>query len=82
MLVFIKRVVSKSFEWCWKREKSFMLKVVQKGACLDCGFEFCMECGFAAKGDSCPPHGNYTMHFEICADSSHQVDNYLATSLS
>jgi hypothetical protein len=21
MLVFIKRVVSKRFEWCWKREK-------------------------------------------------------------
>jgi hypothetical protein len=26
MLVFIKRVVSKRFEWCWKREKSFMQK--------------------------------------------------------
>jgi hypothetical protein len=23
MLVFIKRVVSKRFEWCWKREKKF-----------------------------------------------------------
>jgi hypothetical protein len=42
MLVFIKRVVSKRFEWCWKREKSFMQKVVQKGACLDCGLDFCM----------------------------------------
>jgi hypothetical protein len=29
MLVFIKRVVSKMFEWCWKREKSFMTIVVQ-----------------------------------------------------
>jgi hypothetical protein len=44
MLVFIKRVVSKSFEWCWKREKSFMPKVVQMGACLDCGLDFCMSC--------------------------------------
>jgi hypothetical protein len=40
MLVFIKRVVSKRFEWRWKREKSFMQKVVQKGACLDCGLAF------------------------------------------
>jgi hypothetical protein len=30
MLVFIKRVISKRFEWCWKREKSSMPKVVQK----------------------------------------------------
>jgi hypothetical protein len=37
MLVFIKRVVSKRFEWCWKREKVSCKKVVQKGACLDCG---------------------------------------------
>jgi hypothetical protein len=44
MLVFIKRVVSKRFEWCWKREKSFMPKVVQMGACLDCGLDFCMSC--------------------------------------
>jgi hypothetical protein len=44
MLVFIKRVVSKRFEWYWKREKSFMQKVVQKGACLDCGLDFCMPC--------------------------------------
>jgi hypothetical protein len=26
MLVFIKRVVSKRFEWCWKREKKFYAK--------------------------------------------------------
>jgi hypothetical protein len=26
MLVFVKRVISKRFEWCWKREKSFMQK--------------------------------------------------------
>jgi hypothetical protein len=44
MLVFIKRVVSKRFEWCWKREKSFMQKLVQKGAYLDCGLDFCMPC--------------------------------------
>jgi hypothetical protein len=24
--------------------KSFMQKVVQKGACLDCGLDFCMPC--------------------------------------
>jgi hypothetical protein len=30
MLVFIKRVVSKRFEWCWKREKVSCKKVVQK----------------------------------------------------
>jgi hypothetical protein len=44
MLVFIKRVVSKRFEWCWKREKNLCKKVVQKGACLDCGLGFCMSC--------------------------------------
>jgi hypothetical protein len=26
MLVFIKRVVSKMFEWCWEREKKFHAK--------------------------------------------------------
>jgi hypothetical protein len=31
-------VVYKKVEWCWKREKSCMPKVVQMGACLDCGF--------------------------------------------
>jgi hypothetical protein len=44
MLVFIKRVVSKRFKWCWKREKVSCKKVVQKGACLDCGLDFCMPC--------------------------------------
>jgi hypothetical protein len=44
MLVFIKRVVSKRFEWCWKREKVSCKKVVQKGACLDCGLDFSMPC--------------------------------------
>jgi hypothetical protein len=44
MLVFIKRVVSKRFKWCWKREKSFMPIVVQMGAYLDCGLDFCMSC--------------------------------------
>jgi hypothetical protein len=35
----------KGFEWCWKREKvSCKKKVVQKGACLDCGLDFCMPC--------------------------------------
>jgi hypothetical protein len=44
MLVLIKRVVSKRFEWCWKKEKKLCKKVVQKGACVDCGRGFCMSC--------------------------------------
>jgi hypothetical protein len=40
----LKRVVIKRFEWCWKREKSFMPIVVQIGACLDYGLDFCMSC--------------------------------------
>jgi hypothetical protein len=44
MLVFIKRVVLKRFKWCWKREKVHCKKVVQKGACLDCGLDFFMSC--------------------------------------
>jgi hypothetical protein len=44
ILVFIKRVSSKRFEWCWKREKVSCKKVVQKGAYLDCGLDFCMSC--------------------------------------
>jgi hypothetical protein len=43
MLVFIKRVVYKNFEWCWKREKALRKKVVQEGACVDCGLGFCMS---------------------------------------
>jgi hypothetical protein len=35
----------KRFEWCWKREKALCKKkVVQKGACVDCGLGFCMSC--------------------------------------
>jgi hypothetical protein len=30
MLVFIKRVVSKKFEWCWKREKNLCKKWYKK----------------------------------------------------
>jgi hypothetical protein len=44
MLVFIKRVVSKRFKLCWKKEKNSCKKVVQKGACLDCGLDFFMPC--------------------------------------
>jgi hypothetical protein len=44
MLVFIKRFVSKRFEWCGKEKKFSCKKVLQKGACLDCGLEFCMPC--------------------------------------
>jgi hypothetical protein len=44
MLVFIKRVISKRFKWCWKREKVSCKKVIQKGACVDCGLGFCMSC--------------------------------------
>jgi hypothetical protein len=40
MMVFIKRVVSKKFEWCWKREKALCKKVVQKGACVDYSLGF------------------------------------------
>jgi hypothetical protein len=44
MLVFIKRVVYKNFEWCWKREKALCKKVVEEGACVDYGLGFCMSC--------------------------------------
>jgi hypothetical protein len=44
MLVFIKRVSLKRFVWCWKREKALCKKVVQEGACVDCGLGFCMSC--------------------------------------
>jgi hypothetical protein len=40
LLVFIKRVSSKRFEWCWKREKALCKKVVQEAACVDCGLGF------------------------------------------
>jgi hypothetical protein len=40
MLVFLKRVGLKKFEWCWKREKVLCKKVVQEGACVDCGLGF------------------------------------------
>jgi hypothetical protein len=39
-----KRVGYKKFEWCWKREKALCKKVVQEGACVDCGLGFCMSC--------------------------------------
>jgi hypothetical protein len=42
MLVFIKRFISKRFEWCWKREKVPCKKVAQKGACLDYGLDYVM----------------------------------------
>jgi uncharacterized membrane protein len=44
MLLFIKIVILKRFEWCWKREKVSCKKVVQKGACVDCGLGFYMSC--------------------------------------
>jgi hypothetical protein len=44
MLVFIKIIFYKKFEWCWKREKALCKKVVQEGACVDCGLGFCMSC--------------------------------------
>jgi hypothetical protein len=44
MLVFIFKSCFKKVVWCWKREKGFMPKVVQMGACLDCGLDFCMSC--------------------------------------
>jgi hypothetical protein len=39
------------------------------------GSRFLDECGFAAKGDSCPPRGTRTMHVEICVDYRYPVDN-------
>jgi hypothetical protein len=44
MLVLISKSGYKKVEWCWKREKSFMPIVVQMGACLDSGLDFCMSC--------------------------------------
>jgi hypothetical protein len=44
MLVFLKRVGFKKVEWCWKREKALCKKVVQEGACVDCGLGFFMLC--------------------------------------
>jgi hypothetical protein len=45
LLVFIKRGVYKKFKWCWKREKALCKKkVVQEGACVDCGLGFFMSC--------------------------------------
>jgi hypothetical protein len=42
LLVFIKRGVLKIFKWCWKREKALCKKLVQEGACVDCGLGFFM----------------------------------------
>jgi hypothetical protein len=39
-----KELFQKKFEWCWKREKALCKKVVQEGACVDCGLGFCMSC--------------------------------------
>jgi hypothetical protein len=44
MLVFTKGVVLKKVWMVLEKRKSFMQKVVQKGACLDCGLDFCMPC--------------------------------------
>jgi hypothetical protein len=45
MLVFIKRVGSKKVRMVLEKRKNFMQKkVVQKGACLDCGLDFFMPC--------------------------------------
>jgi hypothetical protein len=38
------RVVSKRLNGVGKEKKSFMPIVVQMGACLDCGLDFCMSC--------------------------------------
>ena len=34
----------KQVDWCWRRVKYFMLIVVQKEACFDCGLGFGMSC--------------------------------------
>jgi hypothetical protein len=41
---FYQKSCLKKFEWCWKREKVLCKKVIQKGACVDCGLGFCMSC--------------------------------------
>jgi hypothetical protein len=46
MLLFIFKSYFKKVDWCWKREKSFMPIVVQMGACLDYGLDFCMSCWY------------------------------------
>jgi hypothetical protein len=44
MLVFIKGVELKRFEWCWKRDKIYAKSGTKKGACLDSDLDFCMLC--------------------------------------
>jgi hypothetical protein len=44
MLVFIKRVVLKGLNGVGEEKKFHAKKVVQKGACLDCGLDFFMPC--------------------------------------
>jgi hypothetical protein len=39
-----KELSQKGLNGVGKEKKSFMQKVVQKGACLDCGLDFCMSC--------------------------------------
>jgi hypothetical protein len=41
-LIFIG--IHQKFEWCWKREKALCKKMVQEGACVDCGLGFFMSC--------------------------------------
>jgi hypothetical protein len=47
MLVFIKRVISKGLNGVGKEKKVSCKKVVQKGACLDCGIDFFMPCSMS-----------------------------------
>jgi hypothetical protein len=42
-LVFIKRVGYKSLNGVGKEKKLYAKKVVQEGACVDCGLGFCMS---------------------------------------
>jgi hypothetical protein len=44
MLFFIKKSCFKKVRMMLEKRKSFMQKVVQKGACVDCGLGFCMSC--------------------------------------
>jgi hypothetical protein len=44
MLVSSKELFQKGLNGVGKEEKSFMPIVVQMGACLDCGLDFCMSC--------------------------------------
>jgi hypothetical protein len=44
MLVFIKELIQKGLNGVGKEKKNLCQKWYKKGACLDCGLDFCMSC--------------------------------------